>query len=197
MAITITEEMLQKADSYLNISVKTALAEKFAIACVENNGKKSMSGKLPPLVTERYGLKQQYLMGVLAQLYLHQSFTKQKFEMDDGKKKTTGVLDCCMDEESYDEWASSHVFSQINRFIRKRDCPVSDKAYEMLNDFKTFAIMLDKSIKDLVDRNNDVADRLARALNIEMTPETVKQLFDELKAVQELAEEMKRRKGEK
>lgn len=194
--IKITEEMLKKANTYLNLSVKAGLAEHFALACVEYKGKGSPSGKLPPLLVERYTVKQQYLMGVLAQLYLNQSFEKQACEIDDGKKKVAGVLDCCMTEESYDEWASSHVFSQINRFIKKRDSEVSDIAYEMLNDFKTFGIMLDKSIKDLLDRNNDVADRMVRALNMDMDPEAFQKMLEELRKVVAEAEKLKERKAQ-
>lgn len=191
MAIIITEEMLTKANDYLTLNQKEAMAAHFAIACVDENGKRSESGKLPPLLTERFGIKQQYMMGVLAQLYLGVSFKKQSFEMRENGKDIRGVLDCCMSVDAYDEWASSHVYSQMNRFVRDRKSPVADKAYEILNDLKTFGMMLDKSIKDLIERRNDPVDRIAQALMQSITPETMAQTMQSIGEIEALAEKIK------
>ncbi len=181
MAIVITEEMLRNADDYLSLAQKEGMAKYFAIACVEEMSSPEGS-LLPPLLRERFGLKQQYLMGVLAQLYLHQSFDKQKVSYI-GEKKTGGVLDACMSEEAYDEWAESHVFSQINRFMHQRDSGVSDKAYEMMNDFKTFTLMLNESIQALIRQRNDPTNRVMLALNSALTPEKIKAMLAQLDEV--------------
>lgn len=188
---TITEEMLIKADDYITLAQKMAMAKKFAIACVGYNGARTESGLLEPLLTERFDVKQQYLMGVLAQLYLGQSFEKVKFNMVENGKNISGVLDCCMSEEAYDDWASSHVYSQLNRFVRDRKSPVSDKAYEILNDHKTFGMILDKAIKDLIDRGNDPVDRIAKALAASVTPENMKAISDNVDELNKLLEQVK------
>lgn len=189
--IEISEEMLQRAADYITLAQKTAMAEKFAVACVGHNGARTANGMLEPLFTERYDVKQQYLMGVLAQIYLGQKFDKQRFDMVENGKNISGVLDCCMSEEAYDDWASSHVYSQLNRYVRDRKSPVSDKAYEILNDHKTFGIMLDKAIKDLIERGNDPVDRLARMLSASMTPENVQALSESMGEINQMLEQLK------
>lgn len=192
MAVIITEEMIQNADDYLSLAQKEGMAKYFAIACVEEMESQG-KGSLPPLLRERFGLKQQYLMGVLAQLYLHQDFDKQKVSYI-GDKKTDGVLDACMSEESYDEWAQSHVFSQINRIIRRKDSEVADKAYELMNDFKTFSMMLNDSIQALIKQQNDPVNRMVKALTMSITPENTKALLAQLDELNDMAEQMQKEK---
>lgn len=189
MAVNITDEMLEKAEDYITMAQKTAMAEKFAVACVGYNGKGTESGLLEPLFTERFDVKQQYLMGVLAQCYLGQRFEKVRFTVVENGKNISGVLDCCMSAEAYDEWASSHVYSQLNRIIRNRKNPLADKAYEILNDHKTFGMMLDKAVKDLVDRGNDPLGRLARSLSQTVTPEKMKELSESLEELKQTLEQ--------
>lgn len=192
MAITITEEMLRKADDYLSLSQKAGMAKYFAIACVEEM-RSAEDSTLPPLLRERVALRQQYMMGVLAQLYLHQSFDKQKVTDIDGKK-VAGVLDACMSEEAYDEWKESHVISQMNRFIRRHDGELSDKAYEIMCDWKMFGEMLDESIKALMAQNNDPLGRVARMLTAELTPEKFKELLAKVEEVNAMAEALQKEK---
>lgn len=192
MAITITEEMLRKADDYLSLAQKEGMAKAFAIACVEEM-KTPGGDMLPPLLRERFGVKQQFLMGVLAKSYLHQNFKKQNFVWK-GEETISGVLDACMNEEAYDEWAQSHVFSQINRFIRRHDNDLSDKAYEIMNDFKTFSMMLNDSIHALIEQNNDPVGRVMRALAADITPEVTKAVLTQLDEVRDMAEQLQKEK---
>ena len=192
MAITITEEMLRKADDYLSLAQKEGMAKAFAIACVEEM-KTPGGDMLPPLLRERFGVKQQFLMGVLAKSYLHQNFKKQNFVWK-GEETISGVLDACMNEEAYDEWAQSHVFSQINRFIRRHDNDLSDKAYEIMNDFKTFSMMLNDSIHALIEQNNDPLGRVMRALAADITPEATKAVLAQLDEVKGMAEQLQKEK---
>ena len=192
MAITITEEMLRKADDYLSLAQKEGMAKAFAIACVEEM-KTPGGDMLPPLLRERFGVKQQFLMGVLAKSYLHQNFKKQNFVWK-GEETISGVLDACMNEEAYDEWAQSHVFSQINRFIRRHDNDLSDKAYEIINDFKTFSMMLNDRIHALIEQNNDPVGRVMRALSADITPEVTKAVLAQLDEVRGMAEQLQKEK---
>lgn len=193
MAIVITEEMLRKADDYISLSQKTGMAKSFAIACVEET--RSPEGdNAPPLIRERFGVKQQFLMGVLAKSYLHQDFEKQKFEWV-GEKTISGVLDACMTEDAYDEWAASHVFSQINRFVRRHDGEISDKAYEIMNDFKTFSMMLNESINALIALNNDPVNRVMRVLTMSLTPENTNAILAQLEELNTMAEQLQKEKS--
>lgn len=177
--IKITEEMLKSAETYLSLPQKEGLAHYLAVACVdEKNG----------LFVERYGVKQRILMGVLAKLYLGEDFEKQKITMESNGREVSGVLDCCMTVDEYDNWAGSHVYAQINRMVKRGGAEVSDKAYEMLNDHKTFGIMLDKEIGALIAGHNDILNRAARALAAQITPERVQSVLEEIKKAVETAE---------
>ena len=193
MAIVITEEMLRKADDYISLSQKTGMAKSFAIACVEEI-RSAEGDNAPPLIRERFGVKQQFLMGVLAKSYLHQDFEKQKFEWV-GEKTISGVLDACMTEDAYDEWAASHVFSQINRFVRRHDGEISDKAYEITNDFKTFSMMLNESINALIAMNNDPVNRVMKALTMSLTPENTNAILAQLEELNTMAEQLQKEKS--
>ena len=148
---------------------------------------------LPPLLRERFGVKQQFLMGVFAKSYLHQNFKKQNFIWE-GVETISGELDSCMSEEAYDEWAQSHVFSQMNRFVRRHDNDLSDKAYEIMNDFKTFSMMLNDSIHALIEQNNDPVGRVMRTLTAEITPELTKEILAQLDEVKDMAEQFQKEK---
>ena len=193
MAIVITEEMLRKADDYISLSQKTGMAKSFAIACVEEI-RSAEGDNAPPLIRERFGVKQQFLMGVFAKSYLHQDFEKQKFEWV-GKKTISGVLDACMTEDAYDEWAASHVFSQMNRFVRRHDGEISDKAYEITNDFKTFSMMLNESINALIAMNNDPVNRVMKVLTMSLTPENTNAILAQLEELNTMAEQLQKEKS--
>lgn len=193
MAIVITEEMLRKADDYISLSQKTGMAKSFAIACVEEI-RSAEGDNAPPLIRERFGVKQQFLMGVFAKSYLHQDFEKQKFEWV-GEKTISGVLDACMTEDAYDEWAASHVFSQMNRFVRRHDGEISDKAYEITNDFKTFSMMLNESINALIAVNNDPVNRVMKVLTMSLTPENTNAILAQLEELNTMAEQLQKEKS--
>ena len=193
MAIVITEEMLRKADDYISLSQKTGMAKSFAIACVEEI-RSAEGDNAPPLIRERFGVKQQFLMGVFAKSYLHQDFEKQKFEWV-GEKIISGVLDACMTEDAYDEWAASHVFSQMNRFVRRHDGEISDKAYEITNDFKTFSMMLNESINALIAVNNDPVNRVMKVLTMSLTPENTNAILAQLEELNTMAEQLQKEKS--
>ena len=88
----------------------------------------------------------------------------------------------------------SHVISQMNRFIRRHDGEFSDKAYEIMCDWKMFGEMLDESIKALMAQNNDPLERVARMLAAELTPEKFKALLAKVEEVNALAEELQKEK---
>lgn len=176
MAIVITKEMIKAANDYVSLADKDAMTRYMALACIENADPESM-----PYIVERRALKQQYLMGILAKLYLKQDYTQQKSVITDGEKEEQGELDCCMDVESYDEWASSHVFNQLVRF--KKDKEVADKVFDMMEDFRLFEIMLSKAITELCDRGNDNMNKLQTIIDTLAKSEKLKELTDMLEAM--------------
>lgn len=170
--IKLSEEMLKNAEDYLNLSVKEGMARYFAIACVqEEDG----------IFRENTGLKQRFLMGVLAGCYLKQEYERQEAAVEVNGKIQKGVLDNCMTHESYDRWAGSHIFSQLNRFVRDRQSEVSDKAYEIINDHRTLVLMLDKEIEHRLRQGNDPLRRAVEALQSYTGNEISGEMLEELK----------------
>lgn len=177
MAIVITDEMLAKANDYINLSPKEGLAHFISMACVDYTGD-------PRVMYERSGVKQQALMGVLAKLYLGQSFETQNFTVD-SDVDISGVLDCVMSRDVYDEWAGSHAFAQLSRFTKYGQPEQREKAYAILHDHKLFSIMLQQAIDDRIRQANDPLNRAIELFSRSITPEKVEQLkakLEELKA---------------
>nr|DAI49478.1 MAG TPA: hypothetical protein [Caudoviricetes sp.] len=172
MAIVITDEMLRKADDYLSLSQKEGLAHYLAMACVDEVND-------PPILVERSGVKQQTLMGVLAKLYLGQSFETQRITNDTGID-FNGVLDCIMSRDAYDEWAGSHAFAQLSRYAKYGQPEQREKAYAILHDHKLFTIMLQQAIDDRIKQANDPLKRVIRLFQQSITPEKMEELTKQL-----------------
>lgn len=169
--IKLSKEMLIEAEDYLSLSVKEGMSKYFAVACVqEKDG----------IYRENPGLKQRFLMGVLAGCYLKQDYEKQEASVEVNGKAQKGVLDNCMSVEAYDDWAGSHIFSQLNRFVRDRQSEVSDKAYEIINDHRTLSLMLDKEIEQRLRAGNDPVNRLIEIVKTIFDAQVMAQIADYL-----------------
>ena len=182
MAITITDEMLEKANDYLDLSVKEGLAHFVSMACVDYTGD-------PRMMFERSGVKQQALMGALAKLYLAQNFETQKFTVE-GNIDLAGVLDCIMSREAYDEWAGSHAFAQLSRFTKYGQPEQREKAYAILHDHKLFSIMLQQAIDERIKQANDPLKRLIELFNRSITPEKLEEMKARLEELKTEAEKV-------
>ena len=180
--VVITEDIIRNADSYLSLVSKTVLARMGAKECITpvteaytSVGFKTTEAAVLKNSPDRYiediAQKELYLMGVFARYYLKQ-FSGDRVSMS---------------VDSYDLWASSAVFNQLERMKSSKSLgsELKDKIFDMLYDFKQFHKMLGCEIVSLVQTMNDTAERLVETINSSMTPDTLESVSQELDSLKE------------
>ena len=175
--IVITAEDIAKAMTYIPLTAKEGIARNIAPIClepVEINVGINQSFPLPNRVRENRKLVQQYKMGFLA-YYLRRKFTPQKAKIADGD---TIELSMCMDEDEYNEWASSHVFNQLERLKKSKDsAETANRVFDLLYYYKMMENMLNLAIRDEVEARNDVFNRAAEFFVQTMTEDAMKEIM--------------------
>ena len=172
--IILTAEDIKRADSYLPIEKKKAMAELMTTFCVEER-KDPNDGKvlpLPPQARENRMIRQMFLMGVLAEMYLHKKVRYQTIRYERDDEAVEKPIPLLMDADEYNDWAESAVLNQLERLKKKKD-DVADKIFDLLSDFRLFENMLLGAIRDEIAARNDPADRLAVILAMNSAPETI------------------------
>lgn len=179
-SITIKESDIEAARDYMPIATKEQMARLLTTLCVEEvpNPASSKVQPLPNLVRENRRMRQQCLYGVFVQYYLNMSEELQELEYidRDGEKKTQKA-NYCLSADAADRWAGSHVFNQMERLKRAKG-KVSEKVYDIMYDYKTFENIFLGSISDEVRGRNDPALRMVQLMNMQASPEDLRQLVD-------------------
>lgn len=184
MDFVITKELLENASDYLPLAQKTALAKRQAEICVqrakETTGVKTDGGTILPLPPRYFSDEQARSvleMSIFTTLYLHCE------EMDGDEIR--------MDAETYDYYAGSHIFGQLNALrseLGKTDPALKAKIINMLSDFNDYQKRLTAEIRVLMNLYNDPVDRFL-AMNAALsTPEAMQGLLEELKEAAENAD---------
>lgn len=154
-AITITEQDIMDAVSYVDISSKEKYTRAVAFPCLEPVTVQYDDGNaLPTMFRENKKIKAQYLMGLLATL-LQRPFESETLS-------TGEELTGCMAEADYNLWASSHVMNQFERLKKTKNSEVVNKLFDLLYDYKAFELMLNGAIKDELEVRNDPLNRAAQ-----------------------------------
>lgn len=182
-AITITEEEVANAATYVALESKVEIAKIIAIFCSEPTTDED--GFV--MYRENRKLRQMFLMGILAEMYLHREYKKQAVKTSDSEEpKEVRLL---MDLDDYDAWASSHVMNQLERLKKDKTKKVSNYVYDLLYDYKAFENIIYGAIRDELERQNDPLRRAMISLKAAITPENVK-------ALKETAEEITKQIGD-
>lgn len=196
MDFVVTKEMIENASDYIPLAQKTALAREQAETIVqrakETTAVKTDSGSMLPLPPRYFAdeaARSVLEMSIFATLYLHTE------EMQDGQ--------IVMDTDTYDLYAGSHVFGQLNAMrgeLGKTDPALKAKIINMVSDFNDYQKRLTAEIRVLMSLYNDPVDRFL-AMNAAMaTPEAMQGLLEELKdaaeAVDSYQEDKKGGEGE-
>lgn len=169
--ITITEQDVLNADTYIGIGIKEKFTRTVAVLCLEPVEVENDNGDiLPTMVRENKKIKAQYLMGMLATL-LHRDFATQRL-------KSGEELPMCMDEDDYDLWASSHVMNQLERLKKGKNSAAVNKLFDLLYDYKAFELMLTGAIRDELEVRNDLFNRAMRWFTLSVADAGVKDLVD-------------------
>ena len=183
--IVITPEILMNATDAMPIMERQELLEKIAQDCIVRVRMSYIptgeSGAKPmPERYQEYRVNTNlYLMGVLANKYLHVPFGDTE---DDLK----------MPADTYDNWNASHVLSQIEGF--KSDKELREKSFNLLADYREFKNALYREIETLLGHNNDVVWRLIDAVSMTMRESVTQAAQKELEGMTDEQKEEQRQK---
>lgn len=156
----LTREDVEKAETYLPLAKKYALAQVLAPGCVET------LENVPPMWQENIiGRK-------LVELYV-----------------LTGFYLPITDVSGLDREVPEFVFS-LEDYDRLSHIPYELDDEEILRDFKEFQWILDKEVQSILNRKNDVLSRLQELADMGMDPEAFQQLQKELEAAKRAGEEV-------
>lgn len=172
--ITITEADLAKASTYIPIESKDRIARIVAAFCVEPADAENGA----PVYRENRKLRQMFLMGILAEMYLHRDYRIQRVKLgESGEEQDVRLL---MQLSEYDDWAGSHVINQLERLKKDKTKKVSNTVYDLLYDYKAFEGMIFGAIRDELEARNDALHRAAAVL-CEITPDMIKTAVGEIR----------------
>lgn len=187
MDFVITKEILEAAEDYLPLAVKTSLAKQQAETIVqagkEMTGIRTDGGNILPMPPR-------YFADEAARSILEMSiFTAMYLKCE---PVTDGKIDLTIDQ--YDYYAGSHIFGQLNHLkgeLGRTDPELKTKIINMVSDFNDYQKRLTAEIRALMTMYNDPVDRFM-AMNAAMTtPEGMEGLLGELKDAAEALEEYK------
>lgn len=182
-AVTITEQDILNAETYVPISTKEVYSRNVASLCVEpvEIYNDEEGDTLPPMFRENKKLKAQYLMGTLAML-LKKPFTAQKL-------KSGEEMSGCMDEQEYDLWASCYVMNQLERMKKGKNSAAVNKLFDLLYEYKAIELMLSGAIRDELEERNDPFNRAMQWFTLTAADAGVKELVG--MAVKEATQSLK------
>lgn len=162
----VTEKMIAKANDYIPLARKKAIAKATAEACLEEVDKTTADIAnetqlpIPQLYREECGAKPLYLMYFFLNDYLR---------LDIGDE---------LSEEDYDYYASSHIFNQLERFKSGNDAEIKAKVFDILYDYKQLKQMLETEIYNFKESHNDGLSRINDSISLFASPENINQLND-------------------
>lgn len=185
----VTKEMLMNARDYLTLNEKEAIASAVAPACIKKirdfnyeegryeEDKDLLPGKAP-IWGEDQAAKSSAFMGAVMYFYFGEAI---------GENLT-------IDRETYDKYAGSHVFNQIERF--KADPATKNKAFDLLSDIRDLEKRINCATYSLLQVKNDVANRILEVLQSIFAEGALESVMDAVKDAQEGIEEEKRKQDE-
>mgnify|MGYP007048165560 CR=1 FL=1 len=175
----ITDDMLLHAETYVSIAEKAAFAKLVSEECIEEyemsvdkiRGDSVLA--LPSLYREKPMIKQIYLMYFFLTKYL-------KIELSDE-----------FGAQEYDKFASFHPMNQLER--AKRNATISQKVYDILDDFKDMKKMLDIEIYNELQCRNEPIGRILAGVSLISSPETVEKIVTQINDLAKEANEAEKK----
>lgn len=186
MAVTITQDDVKRAKSYMPLAYKQAISGLMAKLCVREveNGASTEENPLPSFRVEDRMMRQQCLMGVLAQFYFGMEFENAMLEIENEKGETRlEPIKGCMTVAEVDKFCESHPINQLERL--KREKAVANKVYDILYDFKGFEAFLNGAIREELEMQNDPSLRMAQMMALASTPQRLKETLDVIASYKE------------
>lgn len=169
--LTITEEMLAAAETYMPLADKQAWALAIAGRCLEEaEPPRPEAGRLralalPPMLSENFALKRMCLGKLLLEFYL----------------KLPPVEE--LDGQAYDARFSEAPLWQLERLRRQEG--TRETAGRLLDDYRELCRMTDNAIARQKEIANDPLLRLIDGLSAAFSPERLRQISEELGRLRE------------
>ena len=180
----ITDAIMDKADTYIPLALKEAIANDMARACVKPTGmirpfgEKAEDGGdygIPALYCESAVNKARVLLTVIMALYLHLWGEDTKY---------------LCDIEEYDKWAGAHVLNQLERFKAGK---YREKAFDLLADYREMEKCLNGAIYAVLRELNDPVKRFMEAFGAMASAEAIQSAMETIKEAQAGIEEERER----
>ena len=177
--ITLTKEIVEKANDYIPIERKHVWCRNVAAACVAKvtvtgNGADDNAFALPDRWEENTMARQMAMASALAQNYL-------------GIYSEEEVLQA----KDYDEIMGSHLINQLERMKSDRD--VRDKVFNILYDYNELKKMLNTDIYSRLGHLNDTLSRALAALQM-VRPDSMQDLTDQMNELSAAVKDYEKKK---
>ena len=178
MPYKITKDDLKDAVTYMPLRTKIALSKDIAALCLEDldTDEQNKVGEsiiaLPHLKGENLALKNILLLNTLLGFYLDKDLPMKE---NNGEEIDPYDL--------FDFYAGGHLLNQIERF--KADPDVKDIVFDLLSDYKDLKKIVDTEIYNQKSNVNDIVPRMAAAVAVLGSPDTLTQVIEELKRIGE------------
>lgn len=178
--ITLTKEIVEKANDYIPIERKHVWCRNVAAACVAKvtvtgNGAENNAFTLPDRWEENTMARQMAMASALAQNYL-------------GIYSEEDVLQA----KDYDEIMGSHLINQLERMKSDRD--VRDKVFNILYDYNELKKMLNTDIYSRLGHLNDTLSRALAALQM-VKPDSMQDLTDQMNELSAAVKDYEKKKA--
>lgn len=184
MPFILTKDDMIHAMTYMPLQMKIEVGRSIAKSCLVNidTDEQNKVGEsliaLPHLKGEDLAMKAILLNNTLLGYYFNYDLPQKDSEGKD--------LD---PYERYDFCSGGHLLNQIERF--KSDPDVKDIAFDLLSDFKEFKKIVDTELYNAKSNANDPIPRFSAAVAVLTSPESLKAIVEEVKALGEKREEKK------
>lgn len=175
--VTITEEDIRRADSYLPLMRKTAIVQLMAEQCLEKvelgvpvGGTETTDGTVDPVLVPVPELYQESaLMRTLSASFVLLYFYLKMPDITSHYDPNGAMFLAANDYDRY-----RGPMTQLERLKATcRDQEVRNKLFELLSDYKDFERRLGLAIHSLITVRNDLCSRATAMLAVQTAPDTI------------------------
>lgn len=183
----ITQEVMEKAQTYIPIAMKELIASDLARDCIKetrmirpHDAEDSVEPEygLRPVYGESPSTKARIMMTILLSMYLK--------VWDDDAPFLCPV-------EEYDNWAGAHVLNQIERF---KSGEYREKAFDLIADYREMERYLNSAIYSVLRELNDPVKRFMEAMGEIGSAEGIQKALDTIESAYQGIEQERQRQDE-
>jgi len=182
--VTITEEDIRRAETYLPIMDKTAIVQVMAPACMEKvriavpvggDGENIEPTLIPVPDIDQESALERTLCSTFVLLYFYLKMPDITSQYDPNGEMKLAAND-------YDRYR--HIMTQLERMKAScKDTEVRNKIFELLADYKDFERRLGLEIHNLLNIRNDLCSRMTAMFTQQTDPKTIENALKQADAL--------------